>query len=235
MSLRPAATIVLLREMASTFELLMIRRNSKASAFADAFVFPGGVLEQDDASPATARVLTGLTEDEANRLLQLPMGGLSYWAAAVRECFEETGILFARDVQGKQLTPGRLALLAFKRNGVRSRELNFYDFLEQESLFVPASQMSYIAHWITPPVLERRFDTRFFLAVAPEGQSAVQDGSEIVDCVWLTPMEALERARRNEMTLRTATKQIVTDISRFDSLEAVLANARSATLTEQNH
>jgi 8-oxo-dGTP pyrophosphatase MutT (NUDIX family) len=155
-------------------------------------------------------------------------GALGYWLAAVRECFEETGILLALDAQGRQLTSERMALLTTKREALRSGELSFCELLEQEALSVPASQMSYIAHWITPPVREHRFDTRFFLAMAPEGQDAVHDGSEIVDCLWLTPNEVLEHARRKEMIVRFATQQIVTDIARFDSLEAVLANARSA-------
>src|SRR5262249_9621112 len=121
-----------------------------------------------------------------------------------------------------------------KREALRSGELGFSALLERESLSVPASDMSYIAHWITPPVREHRFDTRFFLAVAPEGQDAVHDGSEIVECLWLTPNEVLERARRKEMIVRFATQQIVTDIGRFGSLEAVLANARAARQIEVN-
>jgi hypothetical protein len=94
--------------------------------------------------------------------------------------------------------------------------------------------MAYCGHWVTPANRERRFDTRFFISPAPEGQQATHDNAEIVECLWLTPREILDRAARGSMELMNVTRQIVAGLAQFESVQDALAAAHSVTDVEAN-
>jgi glyoxylase-like metal-dependent hydrolase (beta-lactamase superfamily II)/8-oxo-dGTP pyrophosphatase MutT (NUDIX family) len=219
--------VVLLRAGAPAMELLMMRRSPTASQFGGAFVFPGGLLEADDAQPRSLRRVIGMTAAEANARLELSADGLAYWVAVVRECYEEAGILLALDEREQPVAKEQLARWAPQRAALNARQLCFADFLEQERLLIPAHSIVYAAHWITPPIQQRRFDTRFFIASAPPGQEVAHDNSELVESVWLAPGEVLVRAQRNAMSLTLPTQTLVSAMGKLPSPAAALDQARA--------
>ena len=223
---RQSATIVLLREGPTAPELLMLRRSDASRSFAGAHVFPGGVLDDSDGDPASLDCLAGLSEVDANGRLKREGGALACWFAAARECYEEAGILLARDAAGRFPDAGRLQAWQADRRAIRGRELAFASFLAREALIVPAGDMLYFDRWITPGGLPARFDTHFFIAAAPPGQEARSDGLEATEAIWVTAAEALQRARQGAMKLRGPTEFILEGLCRHATVDAALAHCR---------
>src|SRR5258706_5666483 len=197
---RPAATLILLRPGAGGPEVLMIQRTQSAAFLGGAYVFPGGALDAQDADPRMLKRIVGLRPDQADTRLKLPSGAIAYYVAAIRECFEEAGVLLLVDAKGSQISAAHAGSL------LSHREKSFADFLEAENLFVPAGALAYYGHWVTAPGRSRRFDARFFVALAPEGQEGSHDANETVHLMWLRPREALERGARREIELTFATQ-----------------------------
>lgn len=165
----PAATLVLLRDRpAESFEVLLIRRHRAAKFAAGDFVFPGGTLEADDHPDDAAAWCRGPDPREAARVLGLEAGSgaaLAYWVGAIRETFEEVGILLAHGPDG---APARVAgvRLAEYRRACQADPRAFRDMLSAERLRLATDALVYFAHWITPAVNPLRFDTRFFASAA---------------------------------------------------------------------
>ncbi len=203
---RPAATLMLLRTGARGLETLMLQRTQNAAFLGGAYVFPGGSLDASDVAP---RRVLGLTEAQANQRLGLASGGLGYYVAAVRECFEEAGVLLACDANGNPVLPARA------RSLMGERASPFLELLERENLYIPAGALAYYGHWITQPGRSRRFDTRFFVTHAPAGQEGAHDAAETVHHLWIEPRHALARADRGEIELVHATRQTLADFARF--------------------
>ena len=224
---RPAATILLLREASGAPEVFMLQRTSKAAFLPGAFVFPGGALDPDDSSARAAPRMRGLDDAQASARMGLPSGGLAYWVAAARECFEESGILLAHDEQGTPVDPARVAGLEHLRAPMNDGALLFSDFLEREKLYVHAQDIAYYSHWITAPGRPRRFSTRFFVACAPAGQDGAHDRSETVHSVWVSPREALERGKRGEIELIFPTRSTLSDLAAIQTPRAALEHATS--------
>jgi len=229
---RSAATLVLLRAAAGSMELLLMRRAESDSPYSGAFVFPGGALEASDLEPRVLARVTGLGAAAANATLGLSADALGHWVAVVRECFEESGILLAVDEQQRPLDPERQALLAPGRSALNAGEISFADFLDRERLLIPADRIVYVDRWITPALLPRRFDTRFFVAEAPEGQRVQHDNAELVESHWLTPATALERSRQNQINLLLPTRTIISSLAGFTHPAEALSHARSARAPE---
>jgi 8-oxo-dGTP pyrophosphatase MutT (NUDIX family) len=192
----PSATVVLLREGGQHPELLMVKRRA-GDAFGDSYAFPGGVVDHDE-SNAHGRI-DGKTAAEANAVLEVSHDGLDYYSAAIRELFEETGILLARNIDGEwaSVTPELQDL----RIEVDKGRLPWSEFLESRGLRIACDALHYFAHWETPLVQPKRWSTRFFLAKLPAGQDATHDGSEVTDIRWLSAGEALAGARDGDMKL----------------------------------
>src|SRR4051812_6927696 len=189
---RPAATLILLRPGTQGQEVLMIQRTQSAAFLGGAYVFPGGALDAQDADARILKRIVGLTPDQADTRLKLPSGAIAYYVAAIRECFEEAGVLLLADSKGSPISAAHAeSLLPF-------RDKPFVEMLESENLFVPAGALAYYGHWITAPGRSRRFDARFFVALAPEGQEGSHDENETVHHMWVEPGEALERGARGE-------------------------------------
>ena len=219
---RPAATLILLRE---GMEVLMLQRTQNAAFLGGAYVFPGGSL---DAQDADMRRVVGLTEAQANERLQLPSGAIAYYVAAIRECFEEAGILLAHDKHGRRVSAARAESL------LKYRNQPFREMLEAEELYLPAGELAYFGHWITAPGRSRRFNARFFVALAPEGQRGSNDANETVHDVWITPREALERGARGEIQLVDATQTALKDLSRFSDPRAAYEYVRDLPEVDEN-
>ncbi|NBS56910.1 MAG: MBL fold metallo-hydrolase [Betaproteobacteria bacterium] len=215
---RPAATLILLRDGDAGPEIFMLKRSPSAAFVANAYVFPGGGLDAAD-HKALDRV-TGLTEADANRRLGVDAGGLAYWVAAVRECFEEAGILIATHESGEPLDPERANALAVHREAVNAGTLAFGELLAREKLAIPAERIAYFSHWVTAPGRPRRFSARFFVARAPEGQHGSHDQGETVASEWVRPHLALERCSKGEIELVHPTRISLTEMAAFERADA---------------
>jgi 8-oxo-dGTP pyrophosphatase MutT (NUDIX family) len=219
----PAATLVLLRDRAAaSLEILLIQRHRASRFAAGDHVFPGGKIEPDDTPEDAARWCAGLVADDAARLLgpgPAPRAALGYWIGAIREAFEEVGVLLATDDAGRppRLDPGRLADY---RRACQENHRAFWEMVRAERLRLATDRLTYLAHWITPEENPLRFDTRFFAAPMPEGQTAVADEHEIVGVRWLSPREAFEAQQRGEISLRPPT---VENLRLFDGAASVAA------------
>ena len=215
---RPAATLALLRDSPNGPEVLMLQRTKEAVFLGGAYVFPGGALDAADSAPRMARRVQGLQDPAA----------MPYYVAAIRECFEEAGILLACDRQGRQIDAAHAERL------MQYRDQSFVRMLEAEELYLPARELAFIGHWITAPGRARRFDARFFVAAAPPGQQGKHDANETVHDVWITPREALARAERGEIELVFATRHTLNDFRNFGSVKDALVHARAMPEVEAN-
>ena len=187
----PAATILMLRDGEQGLEVFMVVRHHQIDFASGALVFPGGkVAEGDD---EVRDFCTGASEDDGQLALQV---------GAIREAFEECGILLAREKGSDQLLGGStLEALEHYRNPLAKGELKIREFLEKEDLTLACDLLHRYAHWITPDMMPKRFDTHFYLAKAPADHIAIHDGHESVDSVWITPQAALDGARSGKYTV----------------------------------
>jgi len=224
---RPAATILLLRDDQHGPEVFMLQRNKGSAFLPGAYVFPGGALDVSDRDARAARRVRGLTDAEASAKLGLDSGGLAYWIAAARECFEEAGILLAVDAAGAPVAPARVAALEYLREPMNAGGAKFADLLEAEDLYVPAQEIVYFSHWITAAGRPRRFNTRFFVARAPLDQAGAHDHSETVHSFWISPREALARQERGEIDIIFPTRVSLADLARFTTSAVAVDHARS--------
>lgn len=194
---RPAATIVLLRDGEEGLELLLMRRNRKAGFVPGAYVFPGGRVDRGDAGEALVARVDALSPETAAR--RLAMAGaeppaIAYYLAAVREAFEETGILVARRADGSAPpTAAEDADVDALREELMEDLIGLDEVLDALECRIDGRALEYLAHWITPEPEPRRYDTRFFAARVPRGATPVIDPREMTDGLWLTPSDALRR------------------------------------------
>ncbi len=226
---RPAATLILVRAGAAPLEVLMLRRHPASVFAADAWVFPGGRVDEADGADLGG-FGPGLTDADASATLGIASGGLAFWVAAVRECFEEAGILLARPARGGRPGPVRrldAARLARHRRDLHAGRKTLAEVLAAEGLVLDLGAISYVSHWITPPGDSRRFDTRFFLAAAPPAQVASHDAAETVDSVWTTPADVLRRHAAGEVRLMFPTTKNLETLACFDTVEQLLEAARA--------
>ena len=227
---RPAATLILVRDASAGMEVFMIRRTQSAVFMGGAHVFPGGGVDASDASAELAAHCEGLDDIEASRLLGLERGGLTYWTAALRECFEEAGLLLAHDADGRYADLNdtqHLHVFEQWRESIRAGKATLADLCREHGLRLAAERLAYYGHWITQPGRPRRYDTRFFVAEAPSAQTASHDNSETVDNLWIRPAAALERHSRGEMHLVFPTIKTLESIAGFENAAALMQYARS--------
>jgi 8-oxo-dGTP pyrophosphatase MutT (NUDIX family) len=234
---RPAATVILSRPAERGFEVLMVRRLASAAAFADVFVFPGGGVRSDDydAGPDSG----GFSPTEASLRLTERGGrppaevglALAFFRAAIRELFEEAGILLARDADGyfprMNDAPERWATY---REALQADRTSLIDVLRAERLSPDDRQLVYFSHWVTPTGLPRRFDTRFFVGELPEGQIAAHCRVETTESIWISPRVALERAAAGSLPLVLPTRLHLRRLAAFASQADVMAFARSKSI-----
>src|SRR5262249_27357382 len=165
-------------------------------------------VDDGDREPAITELCDGLTDAMASDLLGVPGGGLAYWVAAVRECFEEAGVLLAVTAEGEKFdfhdeeTARRVE--AYRRAIYRCH-IRIVDLCERERLHLAVGGIYYLSHWVTPAGEPRRFSTRFFVTEAPHGQEPLHDDGETIASQWIRPDAALALARAGEFQLITPT------------------------------
>ena len=227
---RDAATVMLLRDAERGLEVCMLRRNLNSDFVGGAYVFPGGGVDPEDSDAALEQVTRGRSDADASRLVGIDAGGLAFWVAAIRESFEEAGVLLARDDSGSVISFEQAAVAArfeAHRRAVDTAQRSLLEICHEESLQLDVGSIHYFSRWITPFGAPRRYDTRFFVAAAPEGQVALHDDREVIATTWLTPAEALAHHESGAMTMIFPTVRTMVALSRFDSAEAALAHAAS--------
>ena len=223
---RAAATIVVVRDGAAGIEVLLSRRAERGDHNSGAWVFPGGIVDPGDRQSHDC--CAGLDDAAASARLGLPAHGLDYYIAAVRECFEESGLLFATDASRGDLV--RLdgatgARLGAWRGPLHRNERTLGEMCREFGLTLALDRLVYLSHWLTPLARPKRFDTRFFIAAAPSSQTAAFDGTEMIEQLWLRPAEALARA--SELKLMTPTQKSLELVGCYTTVEALLAWARA--------
>jgi 8-oxo-dGTP pyrophosphatase MutT (NUDIX family) len=218
--IRKAATVLLLRP-ADPFEVFMVQRPGRGT-FPNLHVFPGGKV--DDADDGLERFCAGLGDAQAAAQLALPSGGLRYWVTAIRECFEECGVLLAyRD--GALFEPNgdaEAARFDEYRNALAAGDLDLAALAEAEGLRFATDRVLYFSHWITPPSAPARFDTRFFVAAMPAGQRAVGHERETVSGSWVAPHDALAHQEAGRWQMIHPTLTTLGTVAEYDSVEAVM-------------
>jgi 8-oxo-dGTP pyrophosphatase MutT (NUDIX family) len=228
---RPAATLVLLRDAEAGLEVLLLQRTRAAGFVPGAYVFPGGRVDGADASPSLIARLDGLAADAAALRLELPDGdppALAYYLGALREAFEETGILVAHDADGHApSTAAEDADVDGLRDALMEHRITFEEVLDQLACRLDGAAVEYMAHWITPEVEPRRYDTRFFAAHVPPGARVAVDPREMTDAVWITPTAALKRHHDGSLPMVFPTIRTLEDLAGFPSVDAVLADLRT--------
>lgn len=221
--LRDAATVLLVRDGDDGLEVFMLRRNLQSDFVGGAYVFPGGAVDPPDRGDALERWCRGRTDAEASTRLGIDAGGLAFWVAAIRESFEESGYLLAYDADGDLVSladPEVAARFVDHRRAVDRGERSLVSICEEEGLALAVDTMWYFGHWITPEGAPRRYDTRFFLAAAPPAQTPVHDDREVIENLWIRPVDALARHEARELAMLPPT------------IASIRALARSATAGE---
>jgi 8-oxo-dGTP pyrophosphatase MutT (NUDIX family) len=221
------------RQDGSTLEVFMLRRNLEADFMGGAYVFPGGAVDAEDRAPELLARCHGRDDAGASAALGLSGGGLGFWVAAVREAFEEAGVLLARSASTGRAIDLDDATLAGRVRGARQLvgrgERPFVDVVQEEDLLLDAGALHLLSHWITPAGAPRRYDTWFFVAAAPDGHAYLHDDSETVASEWVRPGAALDRAERGDIELIFPTVRNLEQLARFTNARDLLDTVALAT------
>ncbi len=210
---QPASSVIVVRDATEGIEVFMLKRSGRSAFMPKAYVFPGGRVDSVDRSPSARMRVAGESKPNDPAFLY----------CAARETFEEAGILLASTaIDQAALTAARTAMLAGDKN--------FEETLDDLQTKVDALSLVYFSRWITPPVIEvRRFDTRFFIARMPAGQTAEADAHETSDGVWIRPADALA-ASGEEFALVFPTIKHLARIAPFRTVDALIGFARTKSI-----
>ena len=225
---QPAGTIVLLRESDSGVEVLLLRRNRSAGFVPGAYVFPGGRVDTSDAAQGVLALVDGLTPQEAANHLELVDGdppAIAYYLAALREAFEETGILVGRNAHGVEpATAAEDEQVDATRNDLMEDRISFAQVLEQRDCRIDGASVAYIAHWITPDAESRRYDTRFFATKVRDSATPIVEAREMTDAVWITPDAALARCDEGTLPMILPTIKTLERLRDYGTSDEALAS-----------
>lgn len=229
---RPAATIVLARPGPGALEVLLLKRSHSAGFVPGAYVFPGGRVDREDASEELLARVDGLSPSDASARLALVAEAdppaIAYYLAAIREAFEETGILVAHRTDGSPAPNAAADAEALQsRDDLLADGSIFADVLDRMGCRLDGEAVEYIAHWITPKVEPHRYDTRFFLAAVPEGTQPEIHTAEISDSVWTTPQAALDGNSDGSFPMIFPTIKTLEDLSAFSHPSEAIEAYRS--------
>ena len=202
---RPAATVMLVRDGDDGLEVFMLQRTHGAAFARSQYVFPGGKVDDADHGDVFEPICDGLDDGPASEQMGMERGGLAWLVAAIRECFEEAGVLLARPVDSPDVIrfdePDVAARFNEARHQVHDGSLSLAELCERERLMLLVDRMHLVDHWITPVGERRRFDTRFFVARAPEAQEPLHDDSETIASLWVRPADALRMWEAGELQM----------------------------------
>ncbi len=230
-----SATVILTRESTKgQFQVFLMRRHRGQDFMGGAFVFPGGRLDDGDCDPDLLRYTTGFTAADARNGLQAPdlpeATALGLYFAALRETFEESGILLAYDGTGQTIdlaegeTAGRFAQYRLQ---IHDQSVSLCEMAEKEGISYALDLLTPYSHWITPEIESKRFSTRFFLASKPPEQIPFHDTIEMTNSIWLTPAAALEQQKAGKILLMPPTLKTLEELNEYDTQNELFRHARS--------
>ena len=226
---REAASVILARDAPGGVEVLLLQRHPESRFSPGAFAFPGGRLEAADSAPGVERWCGDLDRAEAARQLPdvtPPDRAIGFWVAALREAFEEAGILLAYGPDRRLVEAPTLDEARAHRAACREDSARFGPILADLEVVLATDRVAYWAHWITPEERPIRYDTRFFVAAEPPGQIPEPDGHEMVAARWIAPDAALDRHHSRELALPVPTQRILAGLAEHPDVRALLAAAR---------
>jgi 8-oxo-dGTP pyrophosphatase MutT (NUDIX family) len=215
---RDAATVAVLRDAPAGLEVYMLQRSSAAVFSPSAHVFPGGALDDDDRDEAMQQWCGPINRDHA-----VP---LAYFVAAIRESFEEAGLLLACGADGEIVRlddPEVHERFALHRKAMHAGQRSFGAVCDEEGLVLAVDRLVPFGHWVTPKGAPRRFDTRFFATRAPEHQEASSDEIETTSGLWIRPIDALRANDRDEIELILPTRRSLEMLSEFTNVDRALS------------
>jgi len=231
---RQAATVILLRRAeANGFEVFLTRRPDGMPFLGGMYCYPGGSVTREDFSAAMIQRCAGLPGEAARRIVGAefsPREATGFWVAAIRELFEEVGVLLAVTASGAPFTINHLEAnrLADLHRALLEKSLTFPALFEIQELYCDLASLAYFSHWQTPAQIAMRFDTRFFVAALPDDQAPLESSYEVAHSLWLTPEQAMDRHERGELPMIFPTFASLRTLADFDTLENVLKEYRSA-------
>lgn len=211
---RASATVMIVRDTPAGLEIFMVARDRQVDMTSGAVIFPGGKLDADDGAEAWGTLSAPGAPD------------LAYWIAAVRETFEESGLLIAKSAKGTIDAATAAAVTASARTPLLDQAVTFSQLMRERQLTPALELMAPFAHWITPVTVPKRFETHFFLIAALPGQEAVHDGREAVSSFWMRPKDLLAEAAAGRQTLVPPTRLNLEMLSETDTVAEALAAAR---------
>jgi 8-oxo-dGTP pyrophosphatase MutT (NUDIX family) len=223
-----AATVILLRRaLPKGFEVLLTQRPETMPFLGGMYCYPGGSIRQEDSAARMIDRCFGLTPEQARKIISSelsPGEAIGLWVGAVRELFEEVGVLLAVEESGSPfvLDSARAARLAQKHAGLLNKSLDFVSLLESEKLCCDLGSLAHFSHWETPAQASIRFDTRFFLAALPPDQTPFSASEEVVHSLWLTPDRALKLFNRGQVPMIFPTFASLRTLADYETLESVL-------------
>jgi len=227
--IRDAATVMLVRDGSEGLEVFMVRRSLGLVFAGGAHVFPGGAVDECDRS--MERWSVGRTDPEASAAIGVARGGLAFWVAAVRECFEEAGFLLARTADGDIVAlddPLTAERFTEHRRAVADGERTLAEVCAAEGLRLAVDGMHYVSRWITPEGAPRRFDTRFFVGAAPERQTPLHDARETIAHEWVRPADVLDRHGDGAVDLMVPTQRSLQWLAGGTTVDQVLEAAATS-------
>ena len=199
---RPASTIILVQDGENDIQVYLMRRSSRSSAFAGNYVFPGGTISPQDRDWERWKDYLDLGPEEISKRFSVdlsPEEAIAFGVAAIRETFEEAGVLLARG------NSQDLEMLCQRRMQEGLSADWFQKQVASEGWILSFSALVPWSHWVTPKLMPKRFDTRFFIAIMPTGQVCVPDARETTHGIWISPKEALEKNLEGEIPLSPPT------------------------------
>lgn len=204
-------------------QVYMVKRPGKGD-FPDLHVFPGGKLDAQDWQPD---LCSDLDDGAVSKRMGVAGGALRYWVAVARECFEEVGVLLVQKQGEDPSTAMNVGAqlreaLAQERHLLLAQQRPWADILHAHGLEIATHRLQYFSHWLTPPSVPRRFDTRFFLAALPQGQQALADTEETIDGQWITPKQALDNHRQGDWLMIDPTIRSLEALAQYASVEEAL-------------
>lgn len=216
----PSATVILLREEQDEFQVYLLKRSVKSRFMAGNYVFPGGKVDALDCnSEFWKNRIDMASTDLSDRFSSRPdsMDILSYGIAAIRETFEESGVMLSKTIHSDTPDP----VYRTRDSRIRQASASFKDLVEKNDLTLSFSSLYPWRHWITPTLMNLRFTTLFFLAVMPQGQSCRPDNYETTNGLWINPKKGLEKNITGDLSLSPTTLVTLHQLMGFERLKEI--------------
>ncbi|MEX2558047.1 MAG: NUDIX hydrolase [Actinomycetota bacterium] len=233
---RDSATVMLVRDGAGGLEVFMLERHLNSDFVGGAYVFPGGTIDPRDLDADAAGYLDGPTVAEAVERIDAPEDrALAFYLCAIRETFEEAGVLLARrNSEGVRFDDAdEERRFAGYRDELNARGGSLAELAKQESLRYSGDLLHYYARWITPEFAPKRYDARFFVATMLEGQSPLHDDVETTASTWIRPADALTRAAEGLFSIIFPTRKTLESLAGFPTAGEVIASTRGKEIPAQ--